>query len=125
VSVARLTSPYLRQHAENPVDWYPWGEEAFRRAREEEFAHLLAAQDFAQRGPFEIILAGDKLGADALVEAVHRACLPTRVLAFAEDVPIGQGPHPVDGQPAAYVCRNRTCDAPVMNPKALLELCAA
>ncbi len=28
-------SPYLLQHARNPVDWYPWGEEAFRRAREE------------------------------------------------------------------------------------------
>jgi uncharacterized protein YyaL (SSP411 family) len=27
-------SLYLRQHAENPVDWYPWGEEAFRTARE-------------------------------------------------------------------------------------------
>ena len=28
------SSPYLRQHAHNPVDWYPWGEEALRRARE-------------------------------------------------------------------------------------------
>ncbi len=28
-------SPYLLQHAHNPVDWYPWGEEAFRRARAE------------------------------------------------------------------------------------------
>jgi uncharacterized protein YyaL (SSP411 family) len=28
------TSPYLRQHAHNPVDWYPWGPEALRRARE-------------------------------------------------------------------------------------------
>src|SRR3982751_1454998 len=28
------TSPYLRQHAHNPVDWYPWGEEALRKARE-------------------------------------------------------------------------------------------
>ncbi len=28
------TSPYLLQHAHNPVDWYPWGEEALRRARE-------------------------------------------------------------------------------------------
>lgn len=28
-------SPYLRQHADNPVDWYPWGEDAFRRAAEE------------------------------------------------------------------------------------------
>jgi hypothetical protein len=29
-------SPYLRQHAHNPVDWYPWGEVAFRKAREED-----------------------------------------------------------------------------------------
>lgn len=28
-------SPYLLQHAENPVDWYPWGEEAFEKARKE------------------------------------------------------------------------------------------
>jgi uncharacterized protein YyaL (SSP411 family) len=28
------TSPYLRQHAHNPVDWYPWGEEALKRARD-------------------------------------------------------------------------------------------
>jgi uncharacterized protein len=29
-------SPYLLQHAENPVDWYPWGEEAFEKARRED-----------------------------------------------------------------------------------------
>ncbi len=29
-------SPYLLQHAENPVDWYPWGEEAFEKATEED-----------------------------------------------------------------------------------------
>jgi uncharacterized protein len=32
--LAAETSPYLRQHGENPVDWYPWGEEARTRARE-------------------------------------------------------------------------------------------
>ena len=32
--LARESSPYLLQHADNPVDWYPWGEEAFARARE-------------------------------------------------------------------------------------------
>lgn len=32
--LANETSPYLRQHADNPVDWYPWGEEAFAAARE-------------------------------------------------------------------------------------------
>ena len=29
-------SPYLLQHADNPVDWYPWGEEAFEKARRED-----------------------------------------------------------------------------------------
>jgi uncharacterized protein YyaL (SSP411 family) len=32
--LAQETSPYLLQHADNPVDWQPWGEEAFSRARE-------------------------------------------------------------------------------------------
>ncbi|MDE2485314.1 MAG: DUF255 domain-containing protein [candidate division NC10 bacterium] len=36
------TSPYLLQHAHNPVDWYPWGEEALRRAREENRPILLS-----------------------------------------------------------------------------------
>lgn len=36
------TSPYLRQHAANPVDWYPWGEEAFRAAQETDRPILLS-----------------------------------------------------------------------------------
>ncbi len=35
-ALARETSPYLRQHAENPVDWLPWGPVALRRAREQD-----------------------------------------------------------------------------------------
>ncbi len=34
--LATATSPYLRQHANNPVDWYPWGEEALQKARQED-----------------------------------------------------------------------------------------
>ena len=34
--LVHATSPYLRQHAENPVDWFPWGEEAFGKARDED-----------------------------------------------------------------------------------------
>jgi uncharacterized protein YyaL (SSP411 family) len=34
--LANETSPYLLQHADNPVDWYPWGAEAFDRARRED-----------------------------------------------------------------------------------------
>jgi uncharacterized protein len=45
MSVNRLaeeTSPYLLQHADNPVDWYPWGDEALTRAREEDKPILLS-----------------------------------------------------------------------------------
>lgn len=35
-------SPYLLQHAQNPVDWYPWGEEAFQAAKEEDKPILLS-----------------------------------------------------------------------------------
>src|SRR5687767_582932 len=34
--LAKEKSPYLLQHAHNPVDWYPWGEEAFAKARREQ-----------------------------------------------------------------------------------------
>jgi len=36
------SSPYLRQHAHNPVDWYPWGEEAFAAARRDDKPILLS-----------------------------------------------------------------------------------
>src|SRR5262245_50128684 len=40
--LANETSPYLLQHADNPVDWYPWGEEAFAKARAEDRPILLS-----------------------------------------------------------------------------------
>ena len=40
--LAQETSPYLLQHAGNPVDWYPWGDEAFARARAEDKPVLLS-----------------------------------------------------------------------------------
>jgi uncharacterized protein len=45
VAVNRLadeTSPYLRQHADNPVDWYPWGDDAFAAARRDDKPVLLS-----------------------------------------------------------------------------------
>ena len=44
MSVNRLaaeTSPYLLQHADNPVDWFPWGDEALERSRNEDKPILL------------------------------------------------------------------------------------
>jgi uncharacterized protein YyaL (SSP411 family) len=40
--LANENSPYLRQHADNPVEWYPWGEEALQRARDEDKPILLS-----------------------------------------------------------------------------------
>ena len=61
--LAAETSPYLRQHADNPVDWYPWGDEALARARAEDrpillsigysachWCHVMAHESFADAG---------------------------------------------------------------------------
>jgi uncharacterized protein YyaL (SSP411 family) len=40
--LAQETSPYLLQHRDNPVDWYPWGEEALRKAKAEDKPILLS-----------------------------------------------------------------------------------
>ncbi|MFG3121353.1 thioredoxin domain-containing protein [Streptomyces sp. NPDC048201] len=40
--LADVTSPYLLQHADNPVDWYPWGPEAFEEARRRDVPILLS-----------------------------------------------------------------------------------
>jgi uncharacterized protein len=40
--LAQETSPYLLQHADNPVDWYPWGDEALERAKAEDRPILLS-----------------------------------------------------------------------------------
>ncbi len=61
--LAGSTSPYLLQHARNPVDWYPWGEEALARARREDkplllsigysachWCHVMAHESFENEG---------------------------------------------------------------------------
>lgn len=62
------TSPYLLQHADNPVDWYPWGGKAFRRAREEDkpvflsigysachWCHVMAHESFEDQETAELL----------------------------------------------------------------------
>ena len=61
--LAHEKSPYLLQHARNPVDWYPWGEEAFAKARQENkpiflsvgystchWCHVMAHESFEDEG---------------------------------------------------------------------------
>ncbi len=62
------TSPYLLQHKDNPVDWYPWGEEAFKRAKQEDkpvflsigystchWCHVMAHESFEDEEIAEIL----------------------------------------------------------------------
>ena len=62
------TSPYLQQHAHNPVDWYPWGPEALARARDENkpihlsvgyaachWCHVLADESFEDEATAEVL----------------------------------------------------------------------
>ncbi len=67
-ALARERSPYLLQHAGNPVDWYPWGEEAFAKARAEDkpiflsigystchWCHVMAHESFEADAPAAIL----------------------------------------------------------------------
>ena len=62
-ALAQEKSPYLRQHADNPVDWFPWGEAAFTKARSEQkpiflsigystchWCHVMAHESFEDAG---------------------------------------------------------------------------
>jgi uncharacterized protein YyaL (SSP411 family) len=66
--LAGATSPYLLQHAENPVEWYPWGDDAFERAREEDkpllvsvgysschWCHVMAHESFEDPGTASVM----------------------------------------------------------------------
>jgi uncharacterized protein YyaL (SSP411 family) len=66
--LAHEKSPYLLQHADNPVDWYPWGEEAFAKARAENkpiflsigystchWCHVMAHESFEESATAEIM----------------------------------------------------------------------
>ncbi|MGH9121592.1 MAG: thioredoxin domain-containing protein, partial [Acidimicrobiales bacterium] len=65
------TSPYLRQHSDNPVDWYPWEDEAFRVARESDrpvllsvgysachWCHVMAHESFEDAGTAQVMNRG-------------------------------------------------------------------
>ncbi|MFM8532126.1 MAG: thioredoxin domain-containing protein, partial [Acidimicrobiia bacterium] len=66
--LAREQSPYLLQHANNPVDWYPWGEEAFAMARSSgkpiflsvgyatcHWCHVMERESFEQQGVANVL----------------------------------------------------------------------
>jgi len=91
--LAAETSPYLRQHADNPVDWFPWGEEAFARAAELDrpiflsvgysachWCHVMAHESF------EDPAVADRLNADFVCVKVDREERPDVDAVYMEAV---------------------------------------
>ena len=95
---------------------------------------MLVALDFGLSKPRQIVIAGKKNSPEtkAILREVHRHFLPDTILLLADGAE-GQkylgdkneairAMSMVNGKPAAYVCENFTCKAPVTDPKALSEL---
>jgi hypothetical protein len=95
---------------------------------------MLVAVDYSLSKPRQIVIAGkpDAPDAKALLKEVRRHFLPKTIVLFADG---GEGQKylgekneairamsMIDGKPAAYVCENFTCKAPVTDPKQLAEL---
>jgi len=95
---------------------------------------LVLAADFLHRGKQQIVLAGDSAAPDfqTLLSVIRGRLLPTAVLLHVDggSAQTWLGSHnealasmqPVNGQSAAYVCQNHTCQAPVTDPAALEKL---
>ena len=95
---------------------------------------LLVALDFSLAKPRQIVIAGkiDNNGTKALLKELHRHFLPKKILIladgeegqkfFAEKNEAIAAMSMIDGKPAAYVCKDFTCKAPVTDARALREL---
>ena len=130
----------LDDHARKTVDAFAPTLSHFASA----MPQMLIAFDYSLAKPRQIVIAAkidppqdgfavaNNDGTKALVAEVHRHFLPNKILILADG---GEGQKffsekneaidamsPVDGKPAAYVCENFTCKAPVTDPKALRDL---
>ncbi len=90
------------------------------------FLGLLGVLDLVQRDPLDVALSGhpeDPIVQDMLKE-VHRRFLPGRVLSVSSDqlLPLHEGRSLSPGRPLAFVCRGRTCAAPVGTSRELGDL---
>ncbi len=100
----------------------PWMERAPRA-----FPGMLGALDAARSEPMELVVIGELShpAAKSLLREARSRFLPNAIISCAapgSDLPLHQGRGLVEGAPAAFVCRGRTCSAPVTTPEALASL---
>src|SRR5918998_749252 len=113
-ALANETSPYLLQHKDNPVDWLPWGEEALRRAREQDkpilvsigysachWCHVMAHESFEDQATADLM---NELFVNIKVDREERPDLDAIYMTAAQAM-TGQGGWPLnvfltpDGEP--------------------------
>ncbi|HEU0142207.1 MAG TPA: thioredoxin domain-containing protein, partial [Bryobacteraceae bacterium] len=75
--LANEKSPYLQQHAHNPVDWYPWGEEAFERARREDKPIFLSIGYSTCHWCH--VMERESFESESLAEVLNRFFIPIKV----------------------------------------------
>lgn len=75
--LSNCTSPYLQQHADNPVEWYPWGEEALKKARQEDKPILLSIGYSACHWCH--VMAHESFEDDATAEVMNRLFVNIKV----------------------------------------------
>src|SRR5438046_177347 len=99
--LAREKSPYLLQHAGNPVDWFPWGEEAFAKARQENkpiflsigystchWCHVMAHESFESADVAEIM---NRASVNIKVDRVERPDVDRVYMTFVQATTGGGG----------------------------------
>ncbi len=136
--LAQETSPYLRQHRDNPVDWYPWGEDAFARARTEDkpvmlsvgysachWCHVMAHESFEDHATAAVL---NELFVNVKVDREERPDVDAIYMA-ATQATTGHGGWPMtvfmtpDGQP--FYCGTYFPKAPRHGMPAFLDVCRA
>jgi hypothetical protein len=87
--------------------------------------------DLLVRGSTDVVVVGPRAAAEPLLAAAHRAYLPCRTLAYVDPADpasaacasvLAEGKPAPEGKAVAYVCRGRTCSAPVSDPAELSRL---
>ncbi|HXC16675.1 MAG TPA: thioredoxin domain-containing protein [Holophagaceae bacterium] len=113
----------FRTSAERTLSCFgPWMERAPRA-----FTGMLCALDMALAEPVEIVITGalSHRATKSLLKEARSRFLPNAVISCAEpglDLPLHRDRGLLGGSPGVFVCRNRTCSAPVATPEALARL---
>jgi hypothetical protein len=136
--LADATSPYLRQHRDNPVDWYQWGDEAFERARVEDkplllsvgysachWCHVMAHESFEDAGTAAVM---NELFVNVKVDREERPDVDAIYMAATQAM-TGQGGWPMtvfcapDGRP--FYCGTYFPRQPRHGLPGFVDLCRA